>query len=95
MSNEFSKKNIQDIVKRIVKENIQTPNSVENVSDEKFMESIDINSIASIKIIVAIEDEFGIEFDNNLLDVELFQSLDGLVSYVQNKIRQRQGEISF
>ena len=93
MSNEFSKKNIQDIVKRIVKENI--PNSVENVSDEKFMESIDINSIASIKIIVAIEDEFGIEFDNNLLDVELFQSLDGLVSYVQNKIRQRQGEISF
>ncbi len=95
MSNEFSKKNIQDIVKRIVKENIQNPNSVENVSDEKFMESIDINSIASIKIIVAIEDEFGIEFDNNLLDVELFQSLDGLVSYVQNKIRQRQGEISF
>ena len=50
------------------------------------LETYDINSIAFIKIIVAIEDAFDIEFDNKNLDIRSFNTIKDIETYVKEKL---------
>ncbi len=50
------------------------------------LETYDINSIAFIKIIVAIEDAFDIEFENKNLDIRSFNTIKDIEIYVKEKI---------
>lgn len=45
-----------------------------------------LNSITFIKIVVACENEFDIEFDDDMLDYEIFDSLRKLSECIKNKM---------
>lgn len=48
---------------------------------------IGLNSISFIKLVVLIENEFGIEFDDEDLDVKKFTGFNDVISYIQHRIQ--------
>ena len=55
------------------------------LKDDELLESADINSIAFIKIAIAIEDEFHISFDNTMLSIKKYNTLLDLCDYVESR----------
>ncbi len=53
------------------------------------LEKLGINSISFIKIIVQIETEFDIEFDQKDLKKQRFETLADIVLYVENRIANK------
>lgn len=56
------------------------------IADDDPLESADINSIAFIKIAIAIEDEFHMSFDNTMLSIKKYSTLRELCNYVESRI---------
>lgn len=72
----------------IIKKNL--PDSNVEISDETRLEELGINSITFIKIIVAIEDEYEMEFEDSKLRVDAFQNYNNLKKYVMDKRRRNE-----
>lgn len=70
----------------ILKENNVIDNSSEELFSENGLNVLEINSMTFIRIIIVIEEEFDIEFDDLELDFQLFGSLDDLVKLIQKKL---------
>ena len=47
---------------------------------------IGINSIQFIQMIVQIENEFNIEFDNEFLNINRFENITSISNYVMSKV---------
>ncbi len=54
---------------------------------EKDLQSIGMNSIYYVKLIIVIEQEFGFEFDDDFMIMDKFQSLNEIVDYVVEKLK--------
>ncbi|PWW07337.1 acyl carrier protein [Paenibacillus cellulosilyticus] len=63
----------------------------ESVFDKDFLDrdllDLEIDSITFIKLIVALENEFDIEFDDGSLDAEYFNTLQKLKEYVEERLQ--------
>lgn len=65
-----------------------------NLSDDVALDEntdlaqIDINSLNFLKIIVDIEDEFDIEFDDEELNFELFGTIHSIIEKIDEKIEE-------
>ncbi|MGE5632414.1 MAG: phosphopantetheine-binding protein [Caulobacteraceae bacterium] len=79
MQNEINNK-----VKEILLSNIETDDKADiiRIDDNTDLSQIGISSIDYIKVLVEIEDEFGIEFNDDALNGEYFKTLGELVKYV-------------
>ncbi len=60
------------------------PNDI--ADDELLFEGVGVDSIAALEIIFALEQEFGIEVDDEELRVDLFDSVNSMVRYVSGKL---------
>jgi len=49
---------------------------------------LDINSLAFIKIVVALEDEFDVEFQDEDLDISKFETVEDIVKYIESETNQ-------
>ena len=56
--------------------------------DELFGGGLGINSMATIEIIVGLEEEFGIEVPDEELRVELFDSVQTMADYVRTVLQK-------
>ena len=56
--------------------------------DELFGGGLGINSMATIEIIVGLEEEFGIEVPDEELRVELFDSVQTMADYVRTALQK-------
>ena len=56
--------------------------------DELFGGGLGINSMATIEIIVGLEEEFGIEVPDEDLRVELFDSVQTMADYVRTVLQK-------
>lgn len=63
------------------------PNDI--ADDESLFEGVGVDSIAALEIIFALEQEFGIEVDDEELRVDLFDSVNSMVRYVSGKLASR------
>lgn len=72
----------------IIKENAELVKDI-NISqyDEK-LEDFGVNSISFIKMVVAIESEYGFEFDDEDLDFTKINTVNKLVEYIENKLSE-------
>ena len=77
-------------IREILKENLAAPEVVDAMADDGDLTQIEINSITSIKIIVALEDTFQIEFDNDMLDLQNFHTICDLTKYIEAKVGQNE-----
>lgn len=83
----MNKKQCLSNIREILKANCD-PEAVDRLkTDENFI-SLEINSIAAVKIVVALEDQFDITFENDKLDISTFECIDNLAEYILKKINE-------
>jgi acyl carrier protein len=75
----------QQIKEMIVERLFLDADPAEIGDDEPLMESYDIDSVNLFEIVVGLEEQFGISFEDEDFSVELFATVDSLAEYVENK----------
>ncbi|KAF6582687.1 MULTISPECIES: phosphopantetheine-binding protein [Paenibacillus] len=78
---------IRKKVIKLITDNLETENVKKNVINEDDLSQMGINSIVFIQLVVALENEFGIEFEVEALDYKKFTSLDLICSYIEQKLK--------
>ncbi|HEX2927238.1 MAG TPA: acyl carrier protein [Ruminiclostridium sp.] len=66
---------------RILKEKLGVDESADIRPEDSFY-SLNINSLSFIKLIVEVEKEFGIEFEENSIDMDRLGTLKSLSEYI-------------
>ncbi len=74
-------------IKHIIVGTLNLEVDPEEIPDDEalFEGGMNIDSIATLEIIAAIEEEFGITVEDDELTLELFDSVTSLVAYVSGK----------
>jgi len=70
---------------------IQILSSYGDSCETDFMDN-GINSISFIKLLVEMEDEFGIEFEDEMLNIKQVPSLEALCAYIDELINPKNAE---
>jgi acyl carrier protein len=78
--------NIEAKVREILGAKCESKNADEIGLDEN-LQDLGINSISFIKLVLALEKEFGIEIDDENLIFEVFQTLRSVINFVEEKTR--------
>ncbi len=81
--------NVKETVIDLISSSCSFPRVDEYLRDNDSLAEIGLDSISFIRIIVAIEQEFDIEFDEVALDFSKFTSLDSLCKYIKNEVDKR------
>ena len=71
---------------QIIADNLEGEETLEQLKENDDLTQLEINSILFIKIIVSIENQFNIEYDDEALDYSKFVSMENLIYYVQEKL---------
>lgn len=61
--------------------------SIDDITLETEFMKAGVNSITFIKIVVALEDEFGFEFDDEMLLLTVFPTIKSIIEYVETKVK--------
>ncbi len=77
---------IENKIKELFINSVETQMYSNEIDVNENMSSYGINSISYIKLTVAIESEFSIEFSDEDLDYNKFPNLVYLISYVEMKL---------
>ncbi len=78
--------NVEEKVKKIFTENLVEFDIGEIDLNQNLIEQ-GVNSIIFIKVVIAIEKEFGFEFGDKDLNLDNFLNLDKLVDYVAKRVK--------
>lgn len=78
-------KNVEEAIRKIVAEKSNLEKSKELGLHDN-LQDFGINSITFMKIVVGIEKEFGMKFDDEILSFENFQTLQSIVEYIEGKL---------
>ncbi|MBC8545183.1 phosphopantetheine-binding protein [Bianquea renquensis] len=73
-------------IAQIIADNLEGEETLEQLKENDDLTELEINSILFIKIIIGIENQFNIEFDDEALDYSKFVSMENLIYYVQEKL---------
>lgn len=82
-------KNVESIVLSVIKEVSNLDISAEQIKLEDQLSSFGITSLGFIKVIVGLEKEFDLEFDDNNLNIEKFNKVGNLITYINDVLRNR------
>lgn len=78
--------NIEVKLRAILKEQVEIEADMEEIGLEDDLANWGLDSSGVLKLIVGIEEEFGFQFDDDDFDSKNFQSLNSLVTYVNEKL---------
>jgi acyl carrier protein len=77
---------IEAKVKEILKANVKFEKSIDQIGLEDDLVAIGLNSIKFLKVIVALEETFDIEMDEEQLNIENFRTLNRLLATIENSL---------
>lgn len=77
---------IEAKVRKILKKNINFDADIYEIADDVNLSNLGMDSISTIKIIVAIEKDFNIKFADEDLIGSNFKDINSLVKYIKDKI---------
>lgn len=80
---------MRDRVRAIVGSMNLVPVPVEGLTDEDNLFDAGMTSFGSVQLMLAIEEEYDIEFPNSLLTRKTFATLGGLISAVEQLVSQK------
>ncbi|MDB5501640.1 MAG: acyl carrier protein [Tardiphaga sp.] len=80
---------MRDRVRAIVGSMNLLPVPVDSMSDQDNLFDAGMTSFGSVQLMLAIEEEFDIEFPNSLLTRKTFATLGGLISAVEQLASQK------
>lgn len=70
----------------IIKEEIELPLSIDEISMEDSLVKYGVNSISFMRLVTIIEDKFNFEFDDDFLDNKRFKDVRSFINYIIKKI---------
>jgi acyl carrier protein len=79
------KKDIEKTIFKVINDNLFSGKSWGEMTVDSDIASLGINSIDFIKILVALETEFELEFDEEDLNMKRFPTIQSIVTYIENK----------
>lgn len=82
---ELRKETVVEDLKKIIIKTLELESDAE-ITTDNLVEELQINSIDTMEILVWIENEFEIIFDDDEINVELMSSLNGLAEKVISKV---------
>ncbi len=62
--------------------------NIDEMNEDSLLIDYGMNSIYFVLLVVKIEEEFNIEFDDEYLDMSLFNTLKDVVCYINIKLNQ-------
>lgn len=71
-------------LKKII-EQVKNKKTIDLKMDDTFMD-IGLNSIDFIKVVVALEEELGLEFEDQYLNINSFKNLQVFINYLKSKL---------
>lgn len=74
----WEKANINRTLRSILSERVHLEIPVDRMRDEDDLYAAGLSSLVTVHILLAVEDEFGIEIPDEMLTRELFQSIANL-----------------
>lgn len=80
---------LQESLCNIIKEVLENDKINNNEIAEGSLISLGFNSISFIKMVIKIETEFDIQYDDDMLLIDKLNTLEYLSKYVQSKIDAR------
>lgn len=79
-------KNIETRLKSLIKQVYGEAELIDNIRLDDSLAILGINSVDFIKLIVLIENEFEIEFDDTHLEYTKFGKFEDFIKYIESKI---------
>lgn len=81
----MDKNSIAEKVIEIIKTHSEEEITQENILDLSFENGI-INSLEFVSIVIELETEFDIEFDDDMLLISSYENIEQLVDYISKKV---------
>jgi len=75
----------QEIKEMIVERLFLDADPAQMGDDENLMENYEIDSVNLFEIVVGMEEQFGISFEDDDFSVDLFATVDSLADFVERK----------
>tara|TARA_Y100000588_G_scaffold146595_1_gene160428 strand:+ start:759 stop:1070 length:312 start_codon:yes stop_codon:yes gene_type:complete len=84
-------KGLTQRVKRIIVQALQLDIAPDAIDEDEllFGAGLGAESVAALEVVFALEEEFGIEVDDEELQIELFDSVRAITAYVALKLEGR------
>lgn len=76
---------IQNSIRKLIEQNIEMTVPVNDIKESEDLFKLGIDSISCIKLIIAIETEFGFEFTDEDLDMDNMKTIATITGYVEGK----------
>jgi len=77
---------VENKIRSIIGDNIDLIVPIDSIGLEDDLSGLGVNSVSFIKMVVAIETEFGFEFDDDSLDFNNFKTIGDLSSYINKRL---------
>jgi len=80
---------LRDRIRRIVREQVVLGVQLEELKDSTDLYRAGMSSHSSVLLMVALENEFGIEFPDGMLNRDVFESVDSIAQAVGCVLQQQ------
>jgi len=84
-------KSIEDTIREMLVERLflkVEPSEIED--DARLMETFGVDSVSVFEIVVGLEEVYGLSFEDEEFDIEIFQSVRSISEYVRRKIEAQE-----
>ncbi|WP_154650903.1 acyl carrier protein [Reinekea blandensis] len=71
-----------DRIRAIVAQTVKLSKDISDISDNDDLYSLGLTSLTTVNLMLSIEDEFDIEFDDNMLSRQTFESITSLAEAI-------------
>lgn len=79
---------IEEKIRSILRNNFELRVPVHQITGKDCLKDIGINSLDYVKLIVIIERELNIVFDDSELDINSVKNIDNFIAFIENKIKK-------
>jgi acyl carrier protein len=73
-------------LRELLREGVEVNKPVEEIGFDEDLTSLGLNSISFIKLVVAVEEEFGVQFSDDDLDYNILANISSIASYIRKML---------
>jgi acyl carrier protein len=82
---------IEDRVKKVITERLKLNVNAEEISNNTPLigKGLGLDSVGVLELVVGLEQEFDIMFDDSEMNIELFENIGSLTNYINKKLNHK------
>ncbi|NJD01331.1 MAG: hypothetical protein FIA99_01740 [Ruminiclostridium sp.] len=82
-------KEIENKIRAVLREKYEVDSAEDKLCTTDDLSIVGINSVSFIKLIVSLEEELEIEFEDDMLDFTKLNTIRSLVGYIKDKLSKK------